>query len=134
MIQCQLCGCKRMLPDLREGRMLRVGFIGLGNMGEGMALNLARAGFSLTVRDVRPEPVARLEAAGARAVATNFDVGARSDLVCIAVFDEKQVRETCLPHGADQGVIAGLSSGGMVAIHSTVSTRLSSELARHGEA
>ena len=47
--------------------MLKVGFIGLGNMGEGMALNLARAGIQLTVRDVRPEPVARLTAAGAAA-------------------------------------------------------------------
>ena len=55
--------------------MLKVGFIGLGNMGEGMALNLARAGFPLTVRDVRPEPIARLEAAGATAVPTNFEVG-----------------------------------------------------------
>jgi 3-hydroxyisobutyrate dehydrogenase-like beta-hydroxyacid dehydrogenase len=76
--------------------MLKVGFIGLGNMGEGMALNLARAGFPLTVRDVRPEPIARLETAGATAVPTNFEVGSRSDLVCIVVFDERQVRETCL--------------------------------------
>jgi 3-hydroxyisobutyrate dehydrogenase len=114
--------------------MLKVGFIGLGNMGEGMALNLARAGFPLTVRDVRPEPIARLEAAGATAVPTNFEVGSRSDLVCIAVFDEKQVRETCLPHGTDAGVIAGLRPGGMIAIHSTVSAGLSRELARHGEA
>jgi len=60
--------------------MLKVGFIGLGNMGEGMALNLARAGFPLTVRDVRPGPIARLEAAGATAVPTNFEVGSRSDL------------------------------------------------------
>jgi len=114
--------------------MLKVGFIGLGNMGEGMALNLARAGFPLTVRDVRPEPIARLEAAGATAVPTNFEVGSRSDLVCVAVFDEQQVRETCLPHGADAGVIAGLRHGGMIAIHSTVSAGLSRELARHGEA
>lgn len=114
--------------------MLKVGFIGLGNMGEGMALNLARAGFPLTVRDVRPEPIARLEAAGATAVQTNFEVGSRSDLVCIAVFDEKQVRETCLPHGTDSGVIAGLRRGGIIAIHSTVSGDLSRDLARHGEA
>jgi 3-hydroxyisobutyrate dehydrogenase-like beta-hydroxyacid dehydrogenase len=114
--------------------MLKVGFIGLGNMGEGMALNLAHAGYSLTVRDVRPEPIARLEAAGATAVQTNFEVGSRSDLVCIAVFDEKQVRNTCLPHGADSGVVAGLRPGGIIAIHSTVSADVSRELARHGEA
>jgi 3-hydroxyisobutyrate dehydrogenase len=114
--------------------MLKVGFIGLGNMGEGMALNLARAGFPLTVHDLRPQPTARLEAAGASVVTTNFEVGSRSDLVCVAVFDEQQVRETCLPHGADAGVLAGLRPGGIIAIHSTVSADLSRELARHGEA
>ena len=108
--------------------MLRVGFIGLGNMGEGMAHNLVRAGFPLTVRDLRPEPVARLEKAGASVATSNFDLGRAADLVCIAVFSEEQVRDTCLPRGHDGGVIAGLSPGSVIAIHSTVSSRLSREL------
>ncbi len=108
--------------------MLKLGFIGLGNMGEGMAQNLARAGFPLTVRDLRPEPVARLGALGARCANSNFDVGQASDLVCIAVFTDEQVRQTCLPCGDDAGLIAGLAAGGIVAIHSTVPTSLSREL------
>jgi 3-hydroxyisobutyrate dehydrogenase len=58
--------------------MLRVGFIGLGNMGEGMAHNLARAGFPLTVRDLRPEPLARLTEAGASIATSNLDLGRAS--------------------------------------------------------
>src|SRR5258708_29596891 len=108
--------------------MLKLGFIGLGNMGEGMAQNLARAGFPLTVRDLRPEPVARLAALGAHSANSNFDVGQASDLVCIAVFTDEQVRQTCLPYGDDAGVIAGLAPGGIIAIHSTVPTSLSREL------
>src|SRR5260370_17845373 len=108
--------------------MLKLGFIGLGNMGEGMAQNLARAGFPLTVRDLRPEPVARLAALGAHSAASNFDVGRASDLVCIAVFTDEQVRQTCLPYGDDAGVIAGLAAGGAVAIPSPLPTRLSREL------
>jgi 3-hydroxyisobutyrate dehydrogenase len=108
--------------------MLKLGFIGLGNMGEGMAQNLARAGFPLTVRDLRPEPVARLAALGAHSANSNFDVGQASDLVCIAVFTDEQVRQTCLPYGDDAGVIAGLAAGGIVAIHSTVPTSLSREM------
>jgi len=108
--------------------MLKLGFIGLGNMGEGMAQNLARAGFPLTVRDLRPEPVARLAALGAHGVNSNFAVGQASDLVCIAVFTDEQVRHTCLPHGDDAGLIAGLAPGGIIAIHSTVPTSLSREL------
>jgi 3-hydroxyisobutyrate dehydrogenase len=111
--------------------MLRLGFIGLGNMGEGMAHNLARAGFPLTVRDLRPEPVARLTAAGACAAASNFELGRAADLVCIAVFCEDQVRQACLPCGEDAGLIAGLPRGGIIAIHSTVPTSLSRELTHH---
>jgi len=114
--------------------MLKLGFIGLGNMGEGMAQNLARAGFPLTVRDLRPEPVARLTALGARRANSNFDVGQASELVCIAVFTDEQVRQTCLPHGDDAGLIAGLPPGGIIAIHSTVPTTLSREMTEHAAA
>lgn len=109
--------------------MLKVGFIGLGNMGEGMALNLVRAGMQLTVRDVRPEPVARLTAAGAAAASSNYALGQACEIVCIAVFDEEQVRRSCLAAGEDPGLLAGLSAGGIVCIHSTIPTSLSRELA-----
>jgi 3-hydroxyisobutyrate dehydrogenase len=108
--------------------MLKLGFIGLGNMGEGMAHNLARAGFPLTVHDLRPEPIARLASAGAVSADSNFEVGRSSDVVSIAVFSEDQVRQTCLPHGGDAGLIAGLSAGGIIAIHSTVPASLSRDL------
>src|SRR5882757_9556556 len=42
-----------------------VGFIGLGNMGGPMALNLVKAGFELVVHDINPARVAPLVAAGA---------------------------------------------------------------------
>jgi 3-hydroxyisobutyrate dehydrogenase len=109
--------------------MDRVGFVGLGNMGEGMALNLRKAGFPLTVRDVRPEPVERLVAAGAETTASDYDLGARSDVVCVALFDEEQIRQVCLAHGEDAGLIAGMRSGGAIIVHSTVSPALIRELA-----
>jgi 3-hydroxyisobutyrate dehydrogenase-like beta-hydroxyacid dehydrogenase len=112
--------------------MLKVGFIGLGNMGEGMARNLVRAGFPLTVRDLRPEPLARLEEAGASIATSNLELGRAAELVCIAVFSEQQVRDTCLPNGDDEGVIAGLRPGSVIAIHSTVSTSLSRDLTKVG--
>lgn len=99
---------------------MRVGFVGLGNMGEGMAWNLASKGFALTVRDIRPEPVARLVAEGARAAATNAELAAVSDVVCLAVFDERQLMETVFPCGDDAGLLAGLQAGAVIAIHSTV--------------
>jgi len=48
----------------------KVGFVGLGNMGGPMALNLVKAGFELFVHDINPARVAPLEAAGAKVVAS----------------------------------------------------------------
>ena len=45
---------------------MRVGFIGLGTMGAGMALNLLKGGFKLTVTDLRKEAAERHIANGAR--------------------------------------------------------------------
>ena len=115
---------------------MRVGFIGLGNMGEGMAWNLIKKGFPPIVRDVRPEPVMRLVAEGARKGDSNFDVGSQSDLVCLAVFDEQQIIDTVFPKGDDRGVLAGMKSGGVIAIHSTVAPsviqRISVEATKSG--
>ena len=44
---------------------MRVGFIGLGGIGLPMARNILRAGFDLTVHDLRDEPVIELCARGA---------------------------------------------------------------------
>ncbi len=43
----------------------RVGFIGLGEMGKWMAINVAKAGFPLTVHDIRPDSVKVLVENGA---------------------------------------------------------------------
>jgi 3-hydroxyisobutyrate dehydrogenase-like beta-hydroxyacid dehydrogenase len=105
---------------------LRTGFIGLGNMGRGMARNLVRAGYATTVLDVRPEPMAELVADGAQAAQSGAEVAAAADLVCIAVFDEAQVRDTVL---GDTGVLAGARPGTVVAVHATISPGLARELA-----
>lgn len=52
--------------NLREAGMgERLGFIGLGNMGKPMAVNLVRAGVDLTVFDRDPAPVAGRRSGGA---------------------------------------------------------------------
>ena len=42
------------------GESMKVGFIGLGGIGKPMAVNVARAGFELTVHDLREQPLAEL--------------------------------------------------------------------------
>lgn len=52
----------------------RVGVIGLGSMGLGMALSLRRAGFDVAGCDVAPETVARLVAEGGRGATSPAEV------------------------------------------------------------
>ena len=70
----------------------RIGFIGLGLMGHGMAKNLVTKGYPLTVRVHRNrKPLEDLLAAGAKEVATDADVARNSDIVFICVTGTPQV-------------------------------------------
>ena len=70
----------------------RIGFIGLGLMGHGMAKNLVTKGYPLTVRVHRNrKPLEDLVAAGAKEVATDADVARASDIVFLCVTGTPQV-------------------------------------------
>ena len=100
---------------------MRAAFIGLGNMGLGMAHNLLKAGIPTTVFDIRSEPVQSALSAGATAAGSCADAAARADVVCVATFSEQQVRDVLTGSGADPGVLAGAAPGTVVAVHSTIS-------------
>jgi len=68
-----------------------VGFIGLGVMGQPMALNLARSGTPLVVWNRTPERCASLQAAGARVAATPGDVFAEARTVIVMLVDEHAI-------------------------------------------
>ena len=109
---------------------LRIGFIGLGNVGSQLAGNLLRHGVNLTVRDIDPERVALLVARGARAADSPRALAAGVDVII-----------TCLPspaicaavmEGAD-GVLAGLAPGALWLEMSTTDHREVSRLAAQVE-
>lgn len=96
----------------------KVGFIGLGAMGEPMSASLMRAGFSLTVSAHRNRaPLERLVAAGAADGGSPKGVAAASDVVVVCVPDSPQVEEALF--GAD-GVLAGAKPGLLVIDCSTI--------------
>ena len=57
----------------------KIGFIGLGQMGKWMALNLHKCGYNLTVVDLDPAAVSTLTTAGAAAAATPAELAERAD-------------------------------------------------------
>ena len=97
--------------------MEKLGFIGLGNMGKGMALNLARAGYPLTVHDVRPEPVQELVKAGARASGSPREVAENSEIVITMVTSSPHVEQIMF---GDDGVLAGMKKGNIIIDMSTI--------------
>ncbi|GAB4392263.1 MAG: 3-hydroxyisobutyrate dehydrogenase [Gammaproteobacteria bacterium] len=76
--------------------MARIGFIGLGHMGQPMALNLLRAGHQLTVYDLQPAAMATLEQAGAQCAATSDEVAHQADAVITMLQTGQQVSNVCL--------------------------------------
>lgn len=98
----------------------RVGFIGLGNLGEPMAAQVAKAGFDLTVFDVRPDPIARLVSIGAKAADSIAALAMGCDVILVAVVDDKQVSDVLLGDSNAFGVLKIARPGSTVVLHSTV--------------
>jgi 2-hydroxy-3-oxopropionate reductase len=113
----------------------RIGFIGLGVMGSGMAHNLLRKGHALTVFARKPQAAQAFVNAGAQRAATPADVARASDLVFLCVSDDDAVQAVLF--GPD-GLAAGLAAGACVVDTSTIaaaSARIfGKRLAEHGAA
>ena len=109
---------------------MKVGFIGLGNMGGGMAANLLKAGHSLTVYNRTPAKAEALVAEGATFAKTPGEA-ARGDVVLTMLADDAAVEDVVF--GAD-GVLAGLLPRSIHISMSTISVALAERLASAHEA
>lgn len=104
---------------------MNVGFIGLGQMGAGMAANLLAAGHQVTVYNRTPQKAEPLVAQGAQAAAS-VAAACRGDAVCTMLADDPAVEAVAL--GPD-GVAAHLPAGAVHVSCSTISVALSRRLA-----
>jgi 3-hydroxyisobutyrate dehydrogenase-like beta-hydroxyacid dehydrogenase len=112
----------------------RLGFIGVGTMGEPMARRLLAAGFAVTVcPHRRTDAVERLVSLGASRAADAAGVAAASDAVVVCVPDAPQVEEVLF---AERGIVRGARAGCVVIDTSTISPdasrRFAERLAPHG--
>jgi len=104
----------------------RIGFIGLGTMGRGMAANLLKAGFSLTVWNRTSARMEDLVAQGAHAGESPADVAARSDITVTCVSDTPDVEAVLL---GETGVAAGAKPGALIIDCSTISPQATRAMA-----
>lgn len=95
----------------------RIGFIGLGHMGHGMAKNIVEKGYPLTVlARKRREPVDDLKGRGAEEAETPEAVARASDIVFLCVTGSAQVEEIVR---GPQGLVDGLAEGAVIVDCST---------------
>ena len=107
--------------------MAKVAFLGLGVMGYPMAGHLARKGYEVTVYNRTP---AKAEAwvgeHGGRMAATPRGAVEAAGFVMSCVGNDDDLRAICL---GDDGAFAGLGAGAVFVDHTTVSSRVTEELA-----
>lgn len=100
-------------------KIRKVGFIGVGNMGNPMAGHLVKAGFEVAVFDIRAETTNAFVAQhGGRAAVSLADVAHGADAVITMLPDDKVVRKAIVGD-ADEGAAAALAEGALVIDMST---------------
>ena len=96
----------------------RIGFVGVGIMGQPMALNLIRSGYQLQVFARRPQAAATLIAASATAADSPARAAQAADIIITMVSDTPDVEEVVL---GNQGILEGARAGSVVVDMSTIS-------------
>ena len=104
---------------------MKVGFIGLGRMGSGMAANLIRAGHEVTVHNRTGARAQPLAAQGAK-VAADVAAACRGDAVITMLADDQAVESVTL---GSHGIADSLPAGAVHVSCSTISVALSQRLA-----
>src|SRR5664279_5056025 len=111
--------------------MARIGFVGLGNMGLPMAVNLLKAGHQVEGVDVNPASVEKLIAAGGSNAEFAKVAASRADVVITMLPAGKHVREVYL--GAN-GIIENANPGTLLIDCSTIDVDTARAVAAAAEA
>lgn len=110
---------------------MNIGFVGLGQMGRGIAANLLRAGHAVTVWNRTSSRADELESAGARVAVTPAETAA-AGIAITMLADDDAVESVVF---GEYGILRGLPAGGIHISMSTISVALSERLtAAHRQA
>jgi len=96
---------------------MRIGFIGLGNMGGPMAANLVKAGHSVSAFDMSADAVGRAVAAGARGAKAPSDAASGAEAIVTMLPAGQHVRSVYLGQG---GLLSEVSPGTLLIDSSTI--------------
>ncbi len=113
---------------------MKIAFLGLGLMGAPMAMNLLRAGHSLTVYNRTREKCEPFEQLGATVAATPAEAARGREAILLCVEDTKDVEEVLFgPNGVVLGLGHDMDEPVLIIDHSTISATAAAMLAERLE-
>lgn len=96
--------------------MTKIAFIGTGIMGAGMAHNLLKTGYNLTIYNRTREKTQALATAGAAVATSPGEAVAEADIIIVIVGDDTSSQEIWL---GEHGILAGTPKQHAIAVEST---------------
>jgi len=123
--------------SIMNSSSLRVGLIGLGAMGAGMAASLRRAGHAVHAFDIRPAALAQFVKEGGQACASLAELGAACDVIFSVVVNAAQTESVLFGGSGPQatgGCAAHMRAGSVFVMCSTVDPQFSTHLEQRLEA
>jgi 3-hydroxyisobutyrate dehydrogenase-like beta-hydroxyacid dehydrogenase len=115
-----------VFEKLLEGAPMKIGFIGLGNMGTAIAANLVRARHEVAVWNRTPDKARALVEAGAVPAATPKALASDRDVIMTMLADDAALEDVL---GGRVGVLEGLRPGALHISMSTISVRTAEHIA-----
>ncbi len=112
---------------------MKIAFIGLGNMGGPMALNLHKAGHTVTAFDLNQGACAKVQADGVAVAASAQDAVQGADAIVTMLPASQHVEALFLGNGSVPGLLASIAKGALVIDSSTIAAATSQKVANAAE-
>ena len=109
--------------------MAKIGVIGIGNMGSGLAKNLLKAGFTVTGHDLLETRMNEFVDMGGVAAANAAEVGQACSAVFIMVMNGDQVKSVIFGDSESGGLISTMKPGSAILLTATIHAREAIEIA-----
>ncbi len=105
--------------------MKKVGVIGIGNMGSGLAKNLLQAGFTVCGRDLLPHRMDAFATMGGQPMASSAEVGNGADAVFVMVMTGDEAKQVIL----GDGLMSTMAAGSAILLTATINASEAREIA-----
>ena len=109
---------------------MQIAFIGLGNMGAPMAINLVKAGHSVKAFDLSADALARVKAEGGQIASSAQDAATGAEIVISMLPASQHVEGLYLGKDGQAGLLAHISKGALIIDSSTIAATSSQKVAQ----